>query len=89
MFVCFQVELNRKHKMHHLDQDQYLNFDKDNVVDLTRYEKRKHVFLKTLLTSGRYVLVPGTMPQGETRDFLLRMYTENNPNLTILKPVWI
>lgn len=84
-FHIMRVEANRKYRLHKIQESPH---------DLSSdYIKTKHIFLKTTLPRGRYVLVPTTFHAGETTDFLLRMFTNETSDMKLLEkdhpePVW-
>ena len=49
------------------------------------YIKTKHIFLRTKLPRGRFVLVPTTFKPGEHSEFLLRVFADSNPDLRLLE----
>ena len=71
-----KVELNRKYRLHKLDQEQ--------VIAKSDYIKSKHIFLRANLTQGRYVIIVTTFEPGQSTDFLLRVFTEKDAELTPL-----
>eukprot|EP00095_Tigriopus_kingsejongensis_P006591 maker-scaffold516_size150393-snap-gene-0.24 protein:Tk06591 transcript:maker-scaffold516_size150393-snap-gene-0.24-mRNA-1 annotation:"calpain t" len=82
-FHVMKVEANRKYRLHKV-QDGACTSD---------YIRTKHIFLKKTLAKGRYVVVPTTFKPGETRKFLLRVFTDSDAELTELtkdhpEPAW-
>ncbi len=76
-YCILKVEINRKYRLH--------QFKSEDVVGKSEYIKTKHIFLRTSLPSGRYIIVTTTFNPGETTDYLLRLFTEDEPDLKLLK----
>ncbi|UYV65909.1 capn5 [Cordylochernes scorpioides] len=68
-FTIYKVELNRKYRLHRLQER----------VKSSDFVAARSVFLRTSLAPGRYVVVPCTFTPGEEGRFLLRIYTDTNP----------
>ena len=64
----FQVELNRKFRLHHL----YIQ----ERAGTSTYIDTRTVFLSKYLKKGNYVLVPTMFQHGRTSEFLLRIFCE-------------
>ncbi|XP_078268158.1 calpain-5-like [Rhinoraja longicauda] len=62
----FQVELNRKYRLHS-------SFKKVATSD---YRATRSIFLRTDLKKGRYVIIPTTLEPNAEGEFLLRIYTD-------------
>ncbi|XP_059080886.1 calpain-5-like isoform X2 [Tigriopus californicus] len=82
-FHIMKVEENRKYRVHKT-QEGICNSD---------YILSKHIFLKTTLKKGRYVIIPTTLNPGESRNFLLRIFTDSDANVQKLEkhfpvPAW-
>lgn len=76
-FTILKVEGNRKYRLH--------QFSDDQIVAKSDYIKSKHIFLRTnLARNSRYVIVVTTFNPGESTDFLLRVFMENDADLTRL-----
>ena len=75
-FCILKVEENRKYRMHSLNPQQ--------VIAKSDYIKSKHIFLRTSLSNGRYVLIPTTFQPGQTTDYLLRLFCEKDTDLRYL-----
>ena len=75
-FTILKVELNRKYRLH--------RFSEAQIQGKSDYIKSKHIFLRTNLNAGRYVIVVTTFSPNESTDFLLRLFSERNSKLTSL-----
>ena len=75
-FTILKVELNRKYRLH--------RFSETQIQGKSDYIKSKHIFLRTNLNAGRYVIVVTTFSPNESTDFLLRLFSERNSKLTSL-----
>lgn len=64
----FQVEMNRKFRLHHL----YIQ----ERAGTSTYIDTRTVFLSKYLKKGNYVLVPTMFQHGRTSEFLLRIFSE-------------
>lgn len=64
----FQVELNRKYRLHDL-------LTQENVGTST-YINARTVFMRITLTQGRYVIIPTTFQPQILGEFMLRVYTD-------------
>lgn len=64
----FQVEINRKFRLHHL----YIQ----ERAGTSTYIDTRTVFLSKYLKKGNYVLVPTMFQHGRTSEFLLRIFSE-------------
>ncbi len=78
-FAILKIEINRKYRLH--------TFKSDDVVAKSDYIKTKHIFLRTSLPAGRYMIVATTFNPGETTDYLLRVFTEDEASLNLLRKV--
>ncbi|KAG5843200.1 calpain-5-like [Anguilla anguilla] len=67
-FVIFEVELNRKYRMHDI-------LTQDNVATST-YINARTVFMRKVLRKGRYIIIPSTFLPQTLGDFMLRIYTD-------------
>ncbi|XP_041089256.1 calpain-5a [Polyodon spathula] len=65
-FDIHRVELNRKYRMHTVQQK----------VAGSVYINSRCVFFKKELREGRYVIIPTTFNPGHTGDFLLRVFSD-------------
>ncbi len=74
-FTILKVELNRKYRLHQ-------RFSEAQIQGKSDYIKSKHIFLRTNLNPGRYVIVVTTFSPNESTDFLLRLFSEKNSKLT-------
>ena len=54
------------------------------VLAKSDYIKSKHIFLRTSLSNGRYVLIPTTFQPGQTTDYLLRLFCEKDTDMRYL-----
>ena len=92
-FHIMNVEENRKYRLHQIQKsaatsdyikvqepNTVLNIQPNNFISQT-----KHIFLKTKLNRGRYVIVPTTFKPGESTEFLLRVFTDSDADLKELK----
>ncbi|XP_043933111.1 calpain-5-like [Protopterus annectens] len=70
-FEIFKVEVNRKYRMHAVQQK----------ISSSAYIDSRSIFLRSELTEGRYVIVPTTFSPGETGKFLVRLFTDRKANL--------
>lgn len=68
MVSRFQVEMNRKFRLHHL----YIQ----ERAGTSTYIDTRTVFLSKYLKKGNYVLVPTMFQHGRTSEFLLRIFSE-------------
>ena len=75
-FTVLKVEFNRKYRLH--------QFSEEQIVNKSDYIKSKHIFLRANLPRGRYVIVVTTFEPGQSTDFLLRVFTEEDPDLKCL-----
>lgn len=75
-FTLLKVEFNRKYRLH--------QFSEEQIVNKSDYIKSKHIFLRANLPRGRYVIVVTTFEPGQSTDFLLRVFTEEDPDLKCL-----
>ena len=73
-FTILKVELNRKYRLH--------RFAESQIEAKSDYIKSKHIFLRTNLKPGRYVIVVTTFSPNESTDFLLRLFSEKDAKLT-------
>lgn len=64
-FTVMKVEQNRRYRVKQAQQ----------VIVSSPFKKGRSVFLRTLLTKGRYLLVPCTYAAQQTGAFLLRIYS--------------
>ncbi|XP_028653783.2 calpain-5-like isoform X1 [Erpetoichthys calabaricus] len=69
-FEVFQVEVNRKYRLHTIPPK----------AASSVYIDSRSVFLRTELKQGRYIVIPTTFSAGEKTKFLLRMFTETKAN---------
>uniref|UniRef100_A0A8C4RPF4 Calpain-5-like n=1 Tax=Erpetoichthys calabaricus TaxID=27687 RepID=A0A8C4RPF4_ERPCA len=69
-FEVFQVEVNRKYRLHTIPPK----------AASSVYIDSRSVFLRTELKQGRYIVIPTTFSAGEKTKFLLRMFTETKIN---------
>ena len=73
MFVVYkslQVEENRRYRLHVIHES----------VGTTTYINSRSVFEHFNFPEGRYVIVPTTFEPGHEGSFMLRIFTEENPN---------
>ncbi len=63
--MYFQVEFNRHHRTHKLQE----------VVKSSTFKNSRSIFLRHTLPKGRYIVVPSTFESGQQQDFLVRIYT--------------
>ena len=77
-FHIMRIESNRTTRVHRLDPD--------SNVATSDYIKTKHIFLRKELPKdgGRFVIIPTTFNPGETTDFLLRIFTQQQANVNEL-----
>ena len=75
-FTILKVELNRKYRLH--------RFSEAQIEGKSDYIKSKHIFMRTNLNPGRYVIVVTTFSPGDSTDFLLRLFSEKDSKLTAL-----
>jgi len=61
-----RVEGNRKYRVHEAQTG--------SEVDSSDYIRSRHIFFKTKLKAGRYVVLPTTFNPGEEGEFLLRLF---------------
>ncbi|KAI1903606.1 hypothetical protein AGOR_G00028930 [Albula goreensis] len=67
-FVIFEVERNRKYRMHDIVTQQ-------NVAT-SLYINARTVFMRKVLPKGRYVIIPSTFMPQVLGDFMMRIYTD-------------
>ncbi|XP_037544043.1 calpain-5 [Nematolebias whitei] len=67
-FSVFRVELNRKYRLHDI-------LTQENVATST-YINARTVFMRCMLTQGRYVIIPTTFKPLTLGDFMLRVFTD-------------
>ncbi|KAJ8412436.1 hypothetical protein AAFF_G00127720 [Aldrovandia affinis] len=80
-FVIFEVELNRKYRMHDL-------LTQKSVATST-YINARTVFMRTVLRKGRYIIIPSTFTPQVLGEFMIRIYTDVDSDcrdLTVDKP---
>ena len=75
-FTILKVEFNRKYRLH--------QFSDEQIINKSDYIKSKHIFLRSNLPRGRYVIIVTTFEPEQSTDFLLRVFTEDDPDLTCL-----
>lgn len=78
-FCLLKVEANRKYRLH-----QMTNLGSGEDMIKSDYIKTKHIFIRTSLTGGRYACIVTTFNPGETTDFLLRIFTEDDANVKLM-----
>ncbi|XP_035265940.1 calpain-5-like [Anguilla anguilla] len=69
-FSIFKVELNRNYRMHELITQR--------VEATSAYTNTRTVFMRRLLSKGRYIIVPSTFAPEDLGDFMLRVFTDVN-----------
>lgn len=67
MFL-FQVELNRKYRMHDILTQ--------HCVTTSTYINARTVFMRCTLHQGRYVIIPTTFKPQSLGDYMIRMFTD-------------
>lgn len=80
LLLHFQVELNRKFRLHHL----YIQ----ERAGTSTYIDTRTVFLSKYLKKGNYVLVPTMFQHGRTSEFLLRIFCEVPVQLRVPLSLW-
>lgn len=68
MFFLFQVELNRKYRMHDILTQQ--------CVVTSTYINARTVFMRCTLLQGRYVIIPTTFKPQTLGDYMIRVFTD-------------
>lgn len=68
-----QVETNRQYRLH----TKIAGSDRGS----SDYIRSRHVFFRTSLTPGRYLVLPTTFNPGEEADFLLRLFSDKSSGL--------
>ncbi|KAJ8246914.1 hypothetical protein GJAV_G00256740 [Gymnothorax javanicus] len=69
-FSVFKVELNRTYRMHKLISQR--------SEATSTYTNTRTVFMRKLLSKGRYVIIPSTFTPDHPGDFMLRLFTDVN-----------
>lgn len=64
----YQVELNRKYRMHDILTQQ--------CVATSTYINARTVFLRCMLPQGRYVIIPTTFKPQTLGDYMIRVFTD-------------
>jgi calpain-5 len=77
-FSILKVESNRKYRLHQFSSA-------DAIAAKSDYIKTKHIFVRTSsLGPGRYIIIVTTFEPGQTTDYLLRIFTQQDTDLTLL-----
>jgi calpain-5 len=67
-FLILKVEVNRDHRIHRLRAE----------AGRVTFINMRQVFGRFKLSQGRYCIIPSTFEPNQEREFLLRIYTEQN-----------
>ncbi|XP_062844768.1 calpain-5-like isoform X2 [Trichomycterus rosablanca] len=71
-FAILKVELNRKYRMHDIITQQ--------LVATSTYINARSVFMRKILSEGRYVIIPSTFRPDVPGEFMLRIFTDEDPD---------
>ncbi|GFG33019.1 hypothetical protein Cfor_10668, partial [Coptotermes formosanus] len=77
-FIVIKVEENRKYRLH--EQWHYLP-----TVIAVDHIRRRELYYRGYLCRGRYILIPSTYKPGETGGHMVRMFSDADLNLRVLK----
>ncbi|XP_046876360.1 calpain-5-like [Hypomesus transpacificus] len=69
-FALFQVELNRKYRMHDIITQQ--------IVDTSAFINARTVFRRCMLPKGRYIIIPTTFKPETLGEYMLRVFTDTD-----------
>lgn len=68
MVSIFQVELNRKYRMHDILTQ--------HCVATSTYINARTVFMRCTLHQGRYIIIPTTFKPQMLGDYMIRVFTD-------------